>query len=694
MQPPFSALWKQAPLIRFAIPLFAGIVLQEAIGFSENQLIAGTLLLFLFYAGICFIPSVIHFEKPYLKGIPLMMLCLISGAWLYYVNDLSHHTDWIGHYNKNQPVIIVTLKEPAIERAKTYKAEAVVEAIFHKGEWQKVSGNILMYFSKDTDERMLCYGAKWAVSSLLRPIKNAGNPGEFDYAGYAAKKNIYHTSFETSATGFYLGQSRDFGFMRLIHASRTSIVSVFKKYLSDYPGTSGLAEALVIGYKNDLDRQVVSDYTNTGVVHVIAISGMHLALVYFVLEWLWRLLAIHRRKILSGILSILILWVFSFLTGGSPSVLRSAIMFTFVISGRMINREGSVFNSLTASALFLAAYDPFVLWDAGFLLSHFAVLGLITLQPVLSDLIQIKNKWIARAVDMLLLTTAAQVFTLPLCLYYFHQFPVYFLLSNLIIIPLSTIILFGGILLIMVSSFPELAGLVGFLLGYLIKWMNGIAALIGRWPGALIKDIYFGKVGLVLLFIFIIFLSLWLIRNEIKFLKASFALLFLFFLVGAFIEIHHARQRLFIVYNVRGHSACDIILGNRYFFWGDSALVSDRHLQDSILSGSRNYLRADHQMAGFDMERYSFLDAGRFKIACMNDRRATLADFVVVNGQRGCISDFTWVQQKQQVIFDGSCKLWKIEKWMSRADSLHLHGYPVPLKGAFSVTIPAGNTSL
>ena len=151
---------------------------------------------------------------------------------------------------------------------------------------------------------------------------------------------------------------------------------------------------------------------------------------------------------------------------------------------------------------------------------------------------------------------------------------------------------------------------------------------------------------------------------------------------------------LFIVYNVRGHSVCDIVFGNRYFFWGDSALVFDQHLQDSILSGSRKYLHADRQAAGFDMERYSFLDAGHFKIACMNDRRVALADFVVVNEPQGHISVFPEVQQKQQVIFDGSCKLWKIEKWMSRADSLHLHGYPVPLKGAFSVTIPAGNTSL
>lgn len=694
MRPPAVVLWKQAPLLRFAIPLFVGIILQEACGFSENQLIAGALLLVLCYAGIRFIPSVLHFERPYLKGIPLTLLCLVSGAWLYYLNDISHRTDWIGHSIRDQPVILVSLKEPATERAKTYKAEAAMEAVFREGEWHKASGNILMYFSKDADEKTLCYGGKWVVSSLLRPIQNAGNPGEFDYAGYAAKKNIYHTAFVSSETGYFLKRSHADGFMSFIHVSRTSIVSVFKKYLSDDPNAAGLAEALVIGYKNDLDKDLVRDYTHTGVVHVIAISGMHLALVYFVLEWLWKLLAIYRRKFLSGILSILILWVFSFLTGGSPSVLRSAIMFTFVISGRMINRNGSVFNSLTASALFLSACDPFVLWDAGFLLSHFAVLGLITLQAPLSDLFQVKNKWVARVVEMLLLTTAAQVFTLPLCLYYFHQFPVYFLLSNLIIIPLSTIILFGGILLILVSPFAGIAGPVGILLCYLIQWMNTVAHVISRWPGALINDIYIGKEGLVLLFFFIILVSLWLIRNELLFLKTSLLALVLFFLSASFIEISHSRRQLFIVYNVRGHSACDIILGDRYFFWGDSDLTQDRRLQDSILSAGRKYLHVHRQMASFNMEYYSFLHAGNFRIAWVSDKRAASADIIVINEEAGHPEAIPQIEQGQKVVFDGSCKLWKIEKWMSRADSLHLPCHPVSLKGAFSATIPVSNTSL
>jgi competence protein ComEC len=694
MRPPVVALWKQAPLIRFAIPLFAGIILQSACRFSENQLIVGSFLLILSYAGLLFLPLVLHFEKPYLAGIPLVLLCLAWGASLYYLNDVSRRSDWIGSYIKDQSVVLVSLKEPAIERAKTFKAEAAVEAVFQKGKWQNASGNLLLYFSKGTDEGMMCYGSRWVISSSLQPIKNAGNPGEFDYAGYAAKRNIYHSAFVSSETGCYLDRSRADGFIRFIHSSRASIVSIFKKYLSDEPEAAGLAEALVIGYKDDLDKELLTDYTKTGVVHVIAISGMHLALVYFVLEWLWKLIRLHHRKILSGILSIVILWVFSFLTGGSPSVLRSAIMFSFVILGRMINREGSVFNSLTASALFLAACDPFVLWDAGFLLSHLAVLGLITLQPPLAVLFQVKNKWIARISEMLILTSSAQLFTLPLCLYYFHQFPNYFLLSNLLIIPLSTIVLFGGILLILLSPFAGPAAAVGFCLSNLIFLMNAIAKTIGHWPGALTEDIYFGLEGLVLLFVFILLLSLWLIRKEFGLLKMALGAVLLFFIAGAFRDLDHDRRRLFVVYNVRGHSACDIILGDSYFFWGDSLFSCNLHIQDSVLAGSRKCLQANRRLASLDMNSYSSIHTGTFKVVLASGKGLASADLIIFNKDHDLYAVVPELPRSGKLIFDGSCRLWKIDNMRRWVDSLHLSCHPVPLEGAFSVNIPASNTSL
>lgn len=692
MSRPSVALWKQAPLIRIAFPFFAGIILQYEFSIPDKTILGFGLSAAIMYGTFLFAPIRRRYGNQWIQGLLLMLICLFTGSWLSYISDVRHGPDWIGSFGNKTVVLVFSLSEPAAERKKSFKSEAAVEFVYENGKCRRAAGNVLVYFSKDVDRRFLRYGTRIAAAASLQPIRNAGNPGDFDYAGYAARKNIFHSIYVSPANMVCIDSDDRSRSMSFIHASRASIVSVFQKYLHRDKAAAGLAEALVIGYKNDLDKDLLRDYTNTGVVHVIAISGMHLALVYFVLEWIWKITGINRRKILSGLLSILLLWLFSFLTGGSPSVLRSAIMFSFVITGRMISRQGSVFNALTASALFLAVYDPFVLWDAGFLLSHLAVLGLITLQKPISGLIEVQNKWFRKIWEMLAVTTAAQLITLPLCLYYFHQFPNYFLLANLIIIPLSTIVLFGGILLILASPFAVVANATGICLGYLIRLMNGIAGAIGKWPGALIENICFGRTGLVILYAFVFFLSGWLIRKKFVRLKMALISLLIFFAMHSFNEIRDSRRRQFVVYNIKGHSASDIILGNSFYFWGDSLLANDLHLQDSLLSGYRKYLQVSTLAGSYNMEGNQLVRVGNSQMVLAGNYSEPPyhADVLIFNEKKflpaGRLRDF----HAENIVFDGSCKLWKIEKLKTAADSLHLHCHPVALKGAFSFTIPDG----
>ena len=241
------------------------------------------------------------------------------------------------------------------------------------------------------------------------------------------------------------------------------------------PRECGLAEALLIGYKNDLDKNLLQAYSNTGVVHVVAISGLHLGLIYAMLNIFCRPLSNRKvGKVLRPVIVLAGLWIFSFLAGASPSVLRSAVMFSFVAVGSSVSKRSSLLNNLAASAFFLLCYDPFWLWDLGFILSYGALLSISIFMKPIYNLYVSENKLLDGIWKMNAVTLSAQVMTMPVLLYYFGQFPTLFLFTNFVAIPLSSIVLIGEIVLCAICFVKPAARLCGELLELLIRLMNDV----------------------------------------------------------------------------------------------------------------------------------------------------------------------------------------------------------------------------
>jgi competence protein ComEC len=236
---------------------------------------------------------------------------------------------------------------------------------------------------------------------------------------------------------------------------------------------------LLIGYTNDLDKDLVQMYSNTGVVHIIAISGMHLGLIYLILGWiLSKIPGVQKSAILQYILILSCLWIFSLLTGAGASVIRAAVMFSFILTGKTFSKASSIYNSLAAAAFVMLLYNPFYLWDVGFQLSYLAVIGILVFQKPIYHLIYIKHPWIDKIWELSAVSMAAQLLTFPICIYYFHQFPNLFLISNLVAVPLSSIILFAEIILLALAWMPWVANYIGKLTGLLIQWMNNFISWI------------------------------------------------------------------------------------------------------------------------------------------------------------------------------------------------------------------------
>ncbi len=439
-------LWNKAPALRLLLPLAGGILLQWYYPLPDVILLLLFFILLITVIFYHFSSIEKRFQSRIINGFCFSLLFFIAGALITIKNDIRKHPQWMGIQKLEKAFTLLRLEEPLIEKDNSYKALASVKHVYYNGHLEKLKGKVILYFKKDSFLNKPGYGSQLLVGKQLQEIKNAGNPGSFDYKRYSLFHHISHQVYITNSDYQTLPETDKNFFEDFIFRSRSFIISILRKYI-DGEKERGLAEALLIGYKDDLDKNLVQAYSNTGAVHIIAISGLHLGIIYWLLLRLTkplkgRKLFWTRFFVITGLL-----WLFSFLVGAQPSVLRSAVMFTCIAGGTVLDRKTSIYNTLAFSALVLLCWNPFWLWDVGFQLSYAAVLSIIIFFRPVYNWFYSPNKILDFFWKLLAASLAAQLLTLPISIFHFHQFPVLFLLTNLIAVPLSSGILIAEIIL-------------------------------------------------------------------------------------------------------------------------------------------------------------------------------------------------------------------------------------------------------
>ena len=555
-------------------------------------------------------------------------------------------------------------------------------------------GNILIYFEKDSLSSSIQYGDQLLIFKSLQPVRNSGNPGSFDFQRYCAFRNTYHQVYLKQGEYITMKIKNDNVLKKFLFKIRAIIISILKKNISGNK-EAGLAEAMLIGYKDDLDKNLVQAYSNTGVVHIIAISGLHLALIYWLLNLLVKPLSrLRKLKWLKPVIIISGLWFFSLAAGASPSVLRAALMFSCLVMGKSLSRSSSIYNSLAASAFLLLCINPYWLWDVGFQLSYAAVLSIVLFMKPIYDRFYFKNKAIDFCWQLLSVTTAAQILTAPVCLYHFHQFPNLFLVTNLVAVPLSTTILFGEIILCVFCWFTPGAQVVGWCLSQAIRFLNSFVELAGELPFALWQGLLVSPWQVLLLYLFIASLGIWWLKQKkhmlIAGLIASLGVLSL--RVLSFWNASH--QQKIIVYNIPRYQCIDFIAGRNFFFKGDSAISNNESLRNFHLSPSRILHRVSKQDSLPSLYiRNDFYCFGNKLLLIVDSslqkpaQRLKVDLAVISNNAPVNIDQLIKYFDCQQVVIDGSNSPRKIKRW--KADCV---GYKVPChsvtdEGAFVLTL-------
>lgn len=683
-----AQLWHKAPFTRLLLALAGGILVQW---YLQPPLAALFICL-----GSCLAVTTIYafsaVEARYwfraINGAGLFLLLACTGSIAVWLHDVRKNADWFGKFYKEDDYVLVTIEEPLVEKANSFKAVATVNAVYKTKNKTTTTGALLLYFKKDSLLPVMTYGSQLLLSQSLQTIKNAGNPGSFDYKRYSLFEGITHQAYLTTQDYVVLPSTNTNRFKQFLFDTRYWVIGTLKKYI---PGNKeqGLAEALLIGYKDDLDKNLVQAYSNTGVVHIIAISGLHLGLIYALLLLFTKpLKRIKKLLWLRLLLIVASLWLFSLLAGAGPSVLRSALMFSLIAIGESTSRKTNIFNTLAFSAFVLLCVNPFWLWDVGFQLSYAAVLSIVLFFQPVYNLFAFQNKGVIFLWKLTSVTIAAQVLTLPISIYHFHQMPLLFLVTNFVAVPLSSFILMGEILLCALSLLPVAASLIGFVLHEAIHFMNNYIEGLDSLTFSVWNGLSLSVVQTILLLSFSFFVCFWLLEKQRRFAWIAFTSLATFMVLRGISFMEAYGQKKLIVYNVPKHPAIDIINGRSYAFLGDSALLSDGFERNFHLQPSRILHRISPQEQDIGIKQFALagkqfllLDAA-LPFATVSPKKA-IDVLVLSKNPKLKIEQLSAVFSIGQIVLDGSVPTWRSKQWKKECDSLHIPYFDVNEKGAF-----------
>lgn len=457
----------------------------------------------------------------------------------------------------------------AEEKARSWKLEARVLRV-HANGWREKEGKLVLYLSKDDFHHPFEYGDVLLIKGKPDVPEGPANPGEFDYRAFLALKNIYHRDFLREGEVLKTGHAPPNRFMAFAFRGRQWAESTLKRFIKG-SREQAIASALVLGVTDGLDNQLLGAYAATGSMHILAVSGLHVSILYLLLVWILRPLdRLPWGRWFVALAALCTLWLYAFVTGLSPSVLRAVTMFSFFALARPWARSTNIYNTLAVSAFCLLLFDPFLICSVGFQLSYLAVLGIVCLYPRILALWEPQHLFTTRIWKMSAVSIAAQITTFPLGLLYFHQFPNYFLLSNLLVVPLSSVVLVSGLMVLGASFFSALAAVLGYGLQLAIRLLNAIVFTLEGLPFSVTENIYISPLQCVIMVFFIMALLALTHYRKYQYALLAFALVVAFTTLQWLHFFREIDTRKFTVYSVPGHSVIDLIDRGQAFFLADS----------------------------------------------------------------------------------------------------------------------------
>jgi competence protein ComEC len=544
---------KASPFVILLIPLAAGIWLGSYL--KESLFILSSLLGFVVVFLIYLYPKPVSYAYRWLFGVGCVVALFLTGICMVILSDERGDPHHFAQKGISPVFFCAEVYDVPTKAARLKVPVRLLSAGKSPEAMQPCSGNVLLYIEEDSVGNRLEYGDRILAEAKISKTEGPKNPYAFDYGQYLHYQNIHYTAFVRTDSLCLLSQDHGNIIWKYAYRCRANLLEILRTYFPTQDEYA-VASALLVGYKDDLSEDLRTAYAETGSMHALAVSGTHVGFLYMGLVWLLRRIPVYgyKGKLMEILIALVVIWVFTFITGATASVLRASVMFSIFLLGQAIFRYANVWNIMASSAFMLLLINPYYLFDAGFQLSYAAVAGMVFFYPLFYKRSNVRNKFLDMAWQTLLVGFAAQLGTLPLTLYYFHQFPVYFWLAGWIVVLGGAVFLGGGTLLIVLHSICSWwdwpAAYLGKLLFWMLYWMNKIIMAIQQLPGSVIRGIWLSTWASWLLLSAVVCYGIALYQQKGKPLLVSMGIVTFLLLCNAVRATQQTHQRKIAVYHV------------------------------------------------------------------------------------------------------------------------------------------------
>ena len=470
---------QRTPFLRLLIPVVIGIL-----SYQHLQLPVAAIF-FLYTVSVTMVavallirPVDTRYRLRWLFGLGITLFFIVLSHSLC---SLQAKRNAFDHAGENG-IFLVELTKLPTEKPRSYLCEVKTIQFTDSLHTTPSRGKAYVYLEKDSIVPTLAAGDYLLLKGTFNEPSSLNNPDGFDYASYLMRKGIGATTYVPHGNWTLAGHADNFSIERWSRDCQKQLLDLLRQFDFSQENFAVLA-ALSFGYTDELDPDLRQRYSISGITHILAVSGLHVGIIYFILHFLLqffdRFTFLRKFKIF---IILTLLWIYAFITGLSPSAFRATLMFSFVAIGNLLGKKASIYNTLSMSAFFMLLINPNLLFHIGFQLSYTAVAGIVYFQPRLARLFTPRNRPARWLWNLLTVSLAAQIGTVPLTLYYFHTFPNYFLFTNMIAIPATTLILYLTVCLLVFSSIPYLAGITALLLDKLLTLLNSSVHLVQQLP--------------------------------------------------------------------------------------------------------------------------------------------------------------------------------------------------------------------
>ncbi len=577
--------WNSLPLFRLILPFILGIVFSNELYFKE--VFALSICLFLGAALLHYFSKRYAFRWWFGVIMSCLMFCL--GLWAVPHSLDKNKPNYFITYLNESSVLMLELDE--VPKKGTHSTRAIAKVISVDGK--KTTGRLMVYFRDFTDS--LNYGFRLLTTVQPQKITPAKNPKQFNYQSYLANHQIYHQIYVSNNESIVIDDGGGNDLFKLVNKSRLKLSEVLSN--GDFNSQQlAVCSSLLLGDKSSMDHELQQSFVKAGVMHVLAVSGLHVGILFLVVSRLLYFMDTTKwLKLFKLLIVISVLWFYAFITSLSPSVMRATTMFSFFALGHFLGRSTNVFNTLAASAFLLLILNPLMIFKMGFQLSYLAVLGIVLIFPKIYSLLVFKSKLVDSIWQLICVSISAQAATFSLSIFYFHQFPNYFLLANVLVLPFIPLIINFGLALFVFDMAPFIREPIILFLKFIVDILIKIIDFVQAIPNSIIGLLYIHWYEVIIIYALLGFVLLAVYLNSIRYVVyALFLVIALQWFHWIDLKKQVANQQI-IFYSINKHTAFGAVNGKTGTFFMDNILKYDLKKQAFYVNNHWSYLDLDQR---------------------------------------------------------------------------------------------------